>query len=251
MSKRFCAIFCIFFLLSISTADEAKSSSTEKLPYSIDEWSSIDELPSIIISYYLYIKRYPEFKSLESTPQNILIKLRKNLDALSLGITHDISFVHMAFIVQNNIQGHVSGYFRIKNKTLKESGVPYESMLFVTTPIESFGNRVLVIISSVSPERTTIFSVGNNLSTELLYDTFDKNDIKNKEEMLSSGSTDSMYSIFNVRVEKPGVFLLEERRDRGSVHPFHPTIEGRKFIIDVTKDKFELSMKKQKRKEMK
>ncbi len=146
----------------------------------IEEVYSNEELPSIVIAYSLLCSRYETFRPLEANPQNVLIKLGGNIDKLKGGVSTGLGFVHRVFTVQNNIKDHVSGYIRIKNKTLKESGVPDESLLFVTTPIESFGNKILVIMGSVSPERTTIFSVDNKLNVELLYDTFDKNNIKNK-----------------------------------------------------------------------
>lgn len=123
---------------------------------------------------------------------------------------------------------------------MEETKVPLESLLFVTTPIDSFANRCLVVVGSVSPDRTTIFSVDKKLEVELLYDSVLKNDLKNKDQMLSFGGTDKMYSVVNVRVLQTGIFLVEERIDSGAL-PFAKN-EGRKFIIDVTKGTFELLM---------
>jgi hypothetical protein len=193
-----------------------------------------EELPSVVISYGLFCARYDSFKSLGSNPQNVLIKLGKNIDALPGGISTTLAFAHRSFIVQNNLKDQFSGFVRVDKKTLEASNVPFESLLFVTTPLESFGNRVLVILSSVSPEQTTIFSVDKNLNVELLYDSINKNKISNVKNSTTLGS------VYGVRVIRPGYFLLDERMEPGGRGLIPPT-ENRTFAVDVTKGAFEIS----------
>jgi len=194
-----------------------------------------EELPIIVISYGLFCTRYDSFKSLESNPQNVLCKFGKNIDTLPGEVSTNLGFTHRAFIVQNNIEGQSSGFVRIDKKSLEASNVPFESFLFVTTPIESFGNRVLVILSSVSPEKTAIFAVDKKLYIELLYDSINKNKISNIKNSTTLGS------IYGVCVIRPGYFLLEERMEPGGRGMLSP-IENRNFIVDVTKGTFEISM---------
>ncbi len=241
MVKWFWIFFCIFLSLSFNLNN--LYASNEALVKSLSlktprEEYSIEELPIIVIAYSLFCARYDEFKSLESNSQNPLVKLKKNIDALPGGISTGLCFTHRAFIVQNR-EDHLSGFVRIKNKTLEESKVPFENILFVTTPIESLGNRVLLILSSVSPERTTIAAIDNKLNVELLYDSFEKNVIKNMEYIKGSRDIGSIYSI---RVKKPGIFLLEERMERGG-RKFVSPYKNRTFIMDVSKGVFEISMK--------
>lgn len=195
-----------------------------------------EELPSVVISYSLFCARYDSFKSLESNPQNVLMKLRKNIDTLPGGISTALAFTHRAFIVQSDLKDQVSGFVRVDKKTLEESKVPFESILFVTTPIDSFDNRVLVILSSVSPEQTAIFSVDKKANVELLYDSINKNKISNIKNSTTLGS------VYRVRVIRPGYFLLEERMEPGGRGLLAPS-ENRTFAVDVTKSVFEISMK--------
>lgn len=199
---------------------------------SIVSWSE-SSLPGLIVAYGLYCARYDEFKLLGSNPQNVLIMLGKNINALPGGISTGLAFAHRAFVVQNEIEGHLSGFLRVRDKTLEGSKVPFESILFVTTPIASYENRILVILSSVSPERTTIFSVDKNLKVELLYDSIHKNYFDDKKTTVGS--------IYNVEVVEPGKFLLQERMEpggRGFLSPY----KNRSFMIDIAKGSFEISL---------
>lgn len=199
----------------------------------------LSDLPSIVITYNIFCSRYDEFQLLESKPESILIKLANNIDKLTLDIPTRMAFTHMAFIVQNNIEGQIAGFTRVKKKTLEESKIPFKSIVFVSTPIESFGNRTIVILSSISPERTTIFTIDNKLNVELLYDSFKKNEIKNINNI--KGTT-TIGSIYGIQVQKPGYFLLEERMEVGG-SGFVSPYENRTFIVNLSKGEFELLMK--------
>ncbi|MBI4650811.1 hypothetical protein HY745_05900 [Candidatus Desantisbacteria bacterium] len=211
-----------------------------KISYATNAVSiELSDLPAIGIAYNIFCSRYNEFQPLESKLDNVLIKLSNNIDKLTLDIPTRMAFTHLAFIVQNNITDHYSGFARVKDKTLEESKVPFESILFVTTPFESIGNRILLILSSVSPERTSIVAVDNKLNIELIYDSFSKNEIKNMKEIKGTTNVGSLYS---VQVQKPGVLLLQERMEPGG-YGFVSPYKNRIFILDVTKMKVEISMK--------
>ena len=222
--------FCVG-LLSCSGAPRTKSAD-----HSLDEEFSSQELPTLVISFNLFAERYQDFKSLESNPRNPLILLWKNLEALPGGIPTGLAFVHRAFIVQNEFAGSTSGLVRQPEERPEGSSIPYESLLFVTTPIASLENQVLAIVSEVSPERTLIFSIDRHLNTALHYDSFEKNEIKNKMRIKGA---EVIGSIYQIHVKKPGYYILEERTRPGERGLKRPA-KNRTFVVDVTKGKFEL-----------
>jgi hypothetical protein len=179
------------------------------------------KLPTIVIAYNLFCSYYNEFKTLEPEHKNILIRLGRSLDQLNIGISTRLALTSRTFIIEN-IEDHFSGFPRVHEKTIEESKIPFDRILFVTTPIESFNNRILLILSSVSPERTTIISVDKKLHTELLYDSF----VQNNNIEISS--------IYFIRVLKPGRFWLETRI-RPSYREFYKNKKNRTFILEVGK----------------
>jgi hypothetical protein len=205
-----------------------------------DEEYLNEELPMIVIACDLLCSRHESFKCLEGSPKNPVIKLITNIDALGIGISTVMGFTHLAFTTENNIEGHMSGFIRVNNKTLEESSVPFTNILFVTTPIKSYNNHILVILSSVSPNRTTVFSVDNKLDVNLLYDSFEKNEIKN---VMDIKGTRTIGSIYGIRVLKPGSFLLQERMEPGALG-FASQYKNRNFRIDATKGSFQITLTK-------
>lgn len=215
-------------------------SSTPSPLHSADKVTVISnrELPSVVVAYGLFCSRYNDFKSLRSYGQNPLVRLSRSIDALPGGISTALAFVHRSYIVQN-AENHFSGFMQSNNKSIPDSGIPFEGMLFVTTPIESLGGRVLAIISATSPERTTILAIDNGLNAELLYDSLSKNDIENIKDITG---TRTLGSIFNVRVMKPGIFEVDERAAPGGPGTVSHH-ENRTFVIDTASGTFRLSMK--------
>jgi len=245
--KKWRALIALSFLFLFSNAVYSATpdprirpsfaNNTQTSPQEMEYLVTSQALPMILSAYVLYLTAYPDFRCIETDPKNVLVKLRNNIDAISKSISAGLSWVGEVFIVQTDIKDYVSGYFRANTKSLEESGAPDHSLLFVTTPIKSFKNRVIAIRSAVGPESTTIISIDKDLSIELLYDTLLKNNITNKATISAS---QRMYSVINIRVIKSGVLILEERRDAGTAGTDQPTVEGRTFTIDVSKGKFEL-----------
>lgn len=241
MHKRLITSFLIFFIC-LNKLSAQNESLTENPGY------GIEDLPSIVIAYRLSCGlsfNYPEFKKILENPDNCLGKLSKEFEEKSIFIPNSYIFgPSYVFIVQNNIKDHFSGFVRIKNKTLEESKVPFRHILFVTTPIESYGNRILVIDSIVGPEITGIFSVDKNLNVKWLYNnSFLPNEDEKGDIPLPIGS------IYSVQVIKPGVFLLQERLIPGGrmgadeiVYDF--LHKNRTFRVDVTDGVFKISKEK-------
>lgn len=143
--------------------------------------------------------------------------LNENLEQLSVGIPLEIAFVKHVFISQTNIPGHASGFPAQNEEASDKPSIPYESTLFVTTPIESLGDKILVILSSVSPERTRIFTIDAEYNAELVFDAVNKNHFENT----------TIGSIHSMRVVKADKFILEARSGRVSLEP-------RSFSISIS-----------------
>jgi hypothetical protein len=178
-------------------------------------------LPAIITTYGLFCSHYNDFKCIETENNNFITKLDKNINSLSGSISTRFAFVTRNFIVQND-KDYFTGFVRGKknNKGLYE--IPWESLLFVTEPIASLENRILVILSSVSPAQTTIFSVDSSLKTELLFDSF-KN-VKGVE----------IGAIYYIRVLDKNKFLMEAR-----IKPAYTDLykKGyRTYLLEINKD---------------
>src|SRR3990172_2526717 len=80
--------------------------------------------------------------------------LLSRLTALDPEIPTTLAFVHERCRLQSDDVGHFCGNFA---RPLSE---PKGGFLFVTTPISQRADAALVIISSVSPERTRILTLG-------------------------------------------------------------------------------------------
>jgi hypothetical protein len=188
---------------------------------------SPEELPNIIISYNLSVSYYNDFSCLWQLNErsHFFSKLHSEFESLSCNIDTRMSFTHLAFISQNNIEGHFSGLIPKQANKIKEPKVPHENILFVTTPIESLGNSILVLLSSVSPERTTVMSIDNMLNVNLLYDSY--------EEKLPYKI---ICSISSILVIKPGIFKLEERKSGRC----SPSDLKRNILIDVSSGDFKI-----------
>lgn len=79
------------------------------------------------------------------------------------------------------------------------------AVVFMTDKVPQLGNdKILMFVSSESPQRTTIIEVSKDLRLRLLYDAFCKNDL------LDSLNT-RMDALRDVRWISDGVYLLEER----------------------------------------
>jgi len=104
-----------------------------------------------------------------------------------------------------------------------------EALLFVSSELNHDNKESLVFISSVSPARFTVFSIDKSYNIKILYDTFQKNILRNT----------SIGSIENIEVVKKGVFIASERDDilNNRLWP-----EPRKILITRDKDAFNIEI---------
>jgi len=158
---------------------------------------SSSELPDIVIAYSHFCSHYiDEFKAVKLDSDSSFSRLERNLDQLECDIPTRLAFTHRSFIVQNE-KDYYAGYKRIGRKSIEVSKIPYEDIVFVTTPIEDLDNRILMFLSSIRPERVTIVAIDNELNTKLLYDSFNKR------------RNAGIRTIYQIKVNSPGNFLLE------------------------------------------
>jgi len=199
------------------------------------------DLPSLLIAYNFAVAQYEDFKCLWDLKEKEEYShpfplLEAKFKKISPSINISFAFTHTAFVVQNYVKGQFMGFGSQKNKEGRGRTIPFENVLFVTTPIESFGNRCLVFLSSVSPEGTYVLAVDKELGVELLYSTFDDNINRIWE---NQGYT-IMCSIYSVQVMEPGVFMLSEKENNRC------TIfrEKRRFQVNITSGKFKISLER-------
>jgi len=158
---------------------------------------SSSELPDIVIAYSHFCSHYiDEFKAVKLESSSSFSLLGRNLDQLECDISTRLAFTHRSFIIQN-IKDYYAGYKKIEKKPIEVSKIPYEDILFVTTPIEDIDNRILMLLSSIRPERVTILAIDNELNTMLLYDSFNKK------------RNAGIKTIYQIKANYPGIFLLE------------------------------------------
>jgi hypothetical protein len=217
-------------------------------PGSADAWDiESAKLPAFILAYTFIVSSQPQqfAAQVDAAAEGSLFAEFKQFESQLAKINPDLptglSFVKSVFIVQSAPAGTVAGFVRKPGKTLEQSGVPFESMLFVSTPIPALGNRVIMILSSVSPERTVMVTVDAALQTDLVYDSFLRSTPKTIRRPVPIGS------LYAVRTQGPGRFLLQERMVPGGRGFVSPKM-NRVFVLRIAQEKIELFEEKKGRK---
>ena len=126
-----------------------------------------DSLPSLLVSYSLYASynKYFNDNFEKKNNQNWYSVLEKNFEKLSCDINTRLSFSHVSFVVQDVFGSKYGDETRNNFNNQK-------SVMFVSVPLNKIGNKVLVVLSSTAPNRSTVMTVDNNLDVNLLYDSF-------------------------------------------------------------------------------
>jgi hypothetical protein len=186
---------------------------------------SMHEIPDAIITYAFLSSTYYEnfsgfLKSIEGQdPTNRIERLHQSLKGFSADIPTRIRFPHRSFVVYSNPAVQDIGFPNGNDLDMNS--------LFITTPLMSFDNKVLVVFSSVAPQQTTIFSVDENLKVDLIYDSIKKHTFRDAD----SGEQEPMASIYQIRNLRNGTFLLKERKFSGVMGGGG----GRTLILDPKK----------------
>ncbi len=173
---------------------------SQKVPTNYDTEFDNLYLPGAVIAC-AYLN--PLVKDLSALAETKCVGLDKSLAEAG---AENLAFSHLSYFVQFGVVGNVYGYVRRPKTTLDQSGIPFEGMMFVTEPVPALKNKVVVIFSQISPERTLVFTLDGDLRPSMLYDSFAP----------SSGSKDSQLgSVYQVKVTSHTRLSLQERRIPG------------------------------------
>lgn len=196
-------------------------SATSALP---DDLIRHRELPDAIIGFALSIRQDNEFlKRLNTNQQTKIDKLYFYVDSK----ISNIDDIHVFLSFSNNyckILSEYSGYF-CDNTKQKDPG----GYLYVTTPITTFDENIIVVTSSQSPERTQFIAIPAHGNSHILYDSFSKTN--------KCSSTDVDYPlrvIYSIQVYSEGVFRM---RESGNL----PLMDGeREISLTLSNEKCEI-----------
>lgn len=120
------------------------------------------------------------------------------------------------FLVQSQYTGQRYGVVRRNwfKGDFKDSG-----LMFVTEPISTFKDRVLVVFTHEGPECTYIFVVDKKCNSILVYDSFDTTPSKQTQYAVTKKDTPddqlSLSRVYEIVYKSPGKYILVQYRDRG------------------------------------
>jgi hypothetical protein len=118
--------------------------------------------------------------------------LESSLENLGVDLPRKLAFVRQAFVVQPR---------EVASKITGHKGI---SSLYITEAIPNLGGRIVAILSSSSPEDTSIFTIDDRLNANLVYDSINANRFANDKHC------DPLGQITSVRVSREGLISLEE-----------------------------------------
>jgi len=187
-------------------------------------------LPEALIAYGFLRSNYADFDKLLMSSSTFaaardMEALQTALDSLSCDVPARLAFPHRDLVLASSAATAWMG-FPTKAQSPSEEGT-----LFVLQPLPSAPQRTLAVLSSVAPERSTVFWLGadkRGYVGALVYDSFNKGKVKNAPETV-------MGSVISVRVDESGAILLKERAEPGS-RPHAMGETGRVFEVDTTRD---------------
>jgi len=159
-------------------------------------------LPMLLISYAFGLAYGMDTNGGSIAPNNALgntfHSLEHALESLNADIPRKLAFVRASYVAQPS------------NATSRIIGQQGVSSLYVTDPLKATGNGVIAVISSTSPESTTIFSIDQRFNARLLYDSTIKN------RFAAGMSCEPLGEIDSVEISKTGDLILHEMNRRSS-----------------------------------
>lgn len=206
-------LIAVLILMFLSACAAELSSQSEYRPI------LQDELPDALLQYSYMLRRDPRavLEQMEQQDQTTLAswfrRVRERLgDEVDL-IDFQVEWADNLCRLQSDDAGHFCG--NVERKLVN----PGSGFVYVTTPIASANRQVILVLSSVSPEGTLIYSFAEGGSAQLLYDYK-----ANRSDICETEDVDySIRSIYGMSVESPGSFIL---RESGNV----PESEGERRI---------------------
>jgi hypothetical protein len=168
---------------------------------------STNSLPQAIIAYGFLRSNYADFDQLLTSARSSAVvrdinELQQALFSLRCDVPTRLAFPHQDLIVPPVPVGDWIGFQRLTE----------EGMLFVTQAVGVNPQRVWVVLSSVAPTRTTVFSFqnsGQGYASSLLYDSFNKGDVSNAPDTVIG-------AVVQVNLQKNNDILLKEAAEPGS-----------------------------------
>jgi len=193
---------CVISVLILFTLSRASIEGAEITPPRVrasEILASNNLLAELLIAYAVYLRNADDFTPAHNDANGrtgVLRRFRKlesNIERMKCGINLSLTQTHNIFVLNSHIRG-------------QQVGVPpsfYENAVYVFFNSQNSG--ILVVLSDVSPVRTRIISVNTNLDTQLLYDSFTRNVLRNQESILS----DRMLGyVFEIRVDDTNAYSL-------------------------------------------
>ncbi len=173
-----------------------------------------DALPMLTISYAFSLGEGAENRGNAIAAASPLGRtygvFESSLEQLHVDLPTKLAFVQEAYVVQPELVGS------------RVAGTHGRGTLYITTPIHALGDWSVVIVSSVSPESTTVLEVDGRLHTKLIYDSISAN------QLLAGSSCDPLGQINGIQILQPGHLLLTESNERWS------NKSNRSVLLDVT-----------------
>jgi len=127
------------------------------------------------------------------------------LKSLDCDVSTRLASPHQAIILPSAPVSEWIGFPRPEGRNSPDKG-----WLFVTQSSGTGSERALVVLSSASPERTTVFwleDTGTGYAAKLLYDSVKKGKVSNATTMVGAAT--------QVRIEKAGDVLLKDWGEPG------------------------------------
>jgi hypothetical protein len=153
-----------------------------------------------------------------------LKRVERALKAVGCDLTVRMALPGRAVILPVSSVGQRIGFKR---------AAPTEGLTFVVKDGRAAPQRVWVVLSSVAPERTTVFWLDEDFKAGLVYDSFKKGEIRNAPHT-------AIAAVLAVTRVNGSQLLLEEWAEPGS-RPGSMGAVGRVFQLDLTKSEMTLA----------
>lgn len=185
-------------------------------------------LPQTVITYGFLRWDYVDLDKLFASDTRLpVIRDLQALDAAVKSLDCDVpvrlAMPHKALILPSSPKDLWFGFKRLEGRSS-----PYRGWLFVTEPAQGGSQRVLVVLSSASPDRTTAFWLEHTeagYAVRLLYDSMKKGRITNAATIMGAAT--------EVKIEKTGGILLKDSGEPG-VGPREFVRTGRIFRLELS-----------------
>jgi hypothetical protein len=145
-----------------------------------------------------------------------LARLEESFRQLDCDIPRRLGFVETFFTVESGPRKSVVG---LPPPGASPAHPPEGSLLFVSTPVAA--DRIVVVLSSVAPDRTTVFTVDTAYQARLVYDSFSR-----------TGPIGAIGLVDRIEAAGPGELLLHEAYELGARGIRAPRA-SRSFLLDA------------------